>query len=139
MQAILSLMNLGFDFWIEEGKIRYKQKVKGIDKALINTLLADIKAHKQEVIEYLIDSRLASLYQEKLDDISSRYQPGGLLWLKANKPEHYSAIDGAWELLNDTWNQVLDGKVTESDFRQILNKWHELQLKGIEYYAAQNV
>jgi hypothetical protein len=83
-----------------------------------------------------IELRLDDLYQQRLDDISSQYQAGGLGWLKANMPEHYNLIDQTWDKLNEIWNKVLGGQTCMPDFIRILNEWHRAQIKGITFFSC---
>lgn len=53
MQVIEDLKQIGFDIWVDQGKIRFKQIAEGADKARVDVLLAEIKAHKEEAIRYL--------------------------------------------------------------------------------------
>ncbi len=53
MQAILSLKELGFNIWLEAGKIHYKQQADSVDQDKVSSLLAKIKANRDEAIRYL--------------------------------------------------------------------------------------
>lgn len=54
MFAIDELRQAGFEIWTESGKIRYKQLTeRPVAEEWINSLLQNIKEHKQEAIRYL--------------------------------------------------------------------------------------
>lgn len=84
-----------------------------------------------------MDSLLLSLYQERLDSISSRYYAGGLPWVESNRPDLYRDICRTWDRLNDIWNRCFEGMTTEADFKSVLNRWYELQMEGIKLYKPE--
>jgi len=136
MQVIDELRKTGVKLWLEDKDICYEQEVEGINEDRVDNLLAKIKTHKEEAIQYLqLDTELTSLYESKLEDIASRYESGGLLgWLHNNFPKLYDDIQSAEDKLNKTWGQCFEGKATIDNFKAVLCQWHEAQMKGIEYY-----
>lgn len=51
MYAVDELRQVGFEVWTESGKIRYKQVTEGpVDEEWVNSLLQNIKEHKEEAI-----------------------------------------------------------------------------------------
>jgi hypothetical protein len=136
MNAVEELRQSGFDIWLEGDKVRYKQRTKNPDQIKVSAILAKLKTHREEVVEYLLDTLLTKKYEARLNDISSRYCRGGLDWLKKNGPEHYSIIENAWDELNETWNRCIDGQAKVSDFEQVLDNWHKAQLTGIKLFKT---
>lgn len=55
MYAVTELQRIGFDVWLDSGKIRYKQVTEGppVNAEWVNNLLQNIREHKKEVIDYL--------------------------------------------------------------------------------------
>jgi len=81
----------------------------------------------------MMDS-LMKLYTSRLKDIASKYESGGLNWLKTNQPGIYNAIEILEDKLNQLWEQVLNKKDTLDSFKKVLFHWYKAQIKGIEYY-----
>ena len=83
MQVIDDLRQAGFDIWVDEENIRYKQKDKSeIDNAWLDNVLTEISANKAKIIEYL-----RQIEQKPID--------------KSKKPEVITHTAEGWKSIDD--------------------------------------
>jgi hypothetical protein len=106
MEPLLKLQTLGYQFKIEGENIRYKLVAnKTPDLALVNSLLDELKARKQEALEYLRTQN-----KEKQIHKIEAFDPDGYLetllsWARKHDESDYEVTEWIDDIIKD---QVLN-------------------------------
>lgn len=77
------------------------------------------------------------MFEKAIAELNQRYVDGVTEYLQKNHPRLQAEIDKTEGKLNEVWRAGREGKAGIEEFRQILDRWRQLHIKGIEIYAGE--
>lgn len=138
------LKAIGYDMEIREGNIRLSYKGEGKpDKEKVVPLIEELKANKSEAIKELQkggelkpipDKTLQDIYLEVMNKINDSYISGTIKFVEETHPDLDRQIDEVDKQINEIWKSCLKGEQRLNDFRNALDTYKKLYLKGIELF-----
>jgi hypothetical protein len=78
-------------------------------------------------------------FKKAANDIGERYVRGTDDYVREHHPDLYARTEEADKRMNELWTAGRQGKATIDQFREALNEWYLLHLKGIEIYVAERL
>ena len=117
---ITELDKLGYDLYLDGGRIRYKcLALIEPPKDKVLPLLEVIKRNKGAVIEYLKPKNTSIPYEVLRDLYLAAFNRTGWTQGLMARPE----VTQAEDRLNQIWLDCMEGRATLDDFKAILKRW----------------
>ncbi|HUU29586.1 MAG TPA: hypothetical protein VM123_17425 [archaeon] len=123
-----------------------KEKIESLDpkahKALRDVLtseynrLAGGKGKSKPQGETASDP-FAEMFEKAADELNRRYIEGTLDYIRKNHPNLCQKTNEAEDRLNEVWKAGLQAKAGIEEFREVLNQWYVLNLRGIKTYSKE--
>ena len=123
-----------------------KEKIDSLDpkthKALRDALVAEYNRLTGEKAiakphDHDNSDPFAEMFRKAMDEINRRYIAGTISYIRKRQPDLYQKAKDAEKRLNEVWKAGLEGMASIDSFREVLEEWYSLQLRGIEIYSEE--
>ncbi|GFP21281.1 hypothetical protein HKBW3S06_00507 [Candidatus Hakubella thermalkaliphila] len=136
MECVQKLKTIGYELKLEENHIICTWCGSGQpDPQMVEPLLAELKANKDEALRYIQEERardpdvFLKSFKQSLAELNRRYQPGTLDFIESHYPDLYHKMEQTEDELDSLWREGDPGLFGESS-----KKWQELHEQAIQTY-----
>lgn len=79
----------------------------------------------------------AKIFNDAADELNIKYIGGTINHIRKHHSGLYKKIKSVEDELNKVWKTGLEGNVNHERFKEILEEWQSLYIKGIEIYKEE--
>jgi hypothetical protein len=121
-----------------------KSKIESLDPGVHGALREALAAKYRTVTGKDQEARAPSdpfdeMFKKAANDLGERYIRGTSDYIRDRHPDLHQKTEEADGRMNEVWTAGRQSKATVEEFREALNEWYLLHLKGIEIYAAETI
>lgn len=77
------------------------------------------------------------LFTSTMTELNRQCVEGTTVYIREHHPGLYRQTHEAERIIDEVWQAGLDGEATIEEFREVVEKWYLLYLRGIQVYSRE--